>query len=941
MASATANYDASLARNLHTSHARFLFELLQNADDNRFVAVKNRGVDPYVVFSVYQDRIRIECNEDGFTHRDLKAICAIGQSSKNRNSGYIGEKGIGFKYVFMAAYKVNILSKELSFSFTHPKGDSGLGMGEQAPSYITLHLHQYDENNDTSLLKATRQREEIDWEFANLPITVLFFLRNLRRIEIQFHDDDDEETTRVEYSFSGSNSSTLIERDIYIPTTFCHEPQQLLQPISNLIEEVIVPFLHRRYFDCSPETPIGAEQSWSGWLEHFLLSPKLDLVRTYGSECFIGALQHHWTLLNKDDPSSSEFLRSLRTLDITCLDGEDYPLEETTLPLPELTATFPIYNNQGDRRRAALGIAAAENGPMLWKRPDACVWQAPGVPYAYSALEGQVIESFSAGRVDSLRRFMSKTLGIGNCDQNCCIQELRHTKDVNCDVFDRVVEVYGFLKDGDMAEGQLKDVRAHFSTMPLIFVPNGKTSGWRTTAECLWSSGAKIQGRTTLSSIYEDLEDFFVETLGVQRLTLAIACDELLNKANEQPTVTVAEIKETIWLVNTLLHSATSYPDPEQLPDSAIFPVEHPTGQVSLDTSRTEFVIRDRKPLAEMFASKVRVLNFSLDEFHRFGNLFSWLGLDSRYLSSSVKEISTVASDSQIRVQRPDRVSGEEQVESTGKYWLFQLCSIKVWVASHFNSPRVDNTHDLYHALRATEVYETHGISSEVHLAQDGKVHIHVKSSSEFHIRDTAGRLRIYIPLNTERQDFCYHSSLPRRLLEWVMTEPETQICGGIPHRAFSAMSSALNAPIQSVSRILEAEGIIDVGAIEDDQDQEFRGVVDASPPPAEAPQPEGFAVEMPLRPFPLTGSRSISGPPVTRPTFTQQTSTTTSPDSNRSYPLQPDSAVGTAAAPPVSQIFHFGQTPTAPAATTPPIYNAFNAEYFEDTQQCHLRSAK
>ncbi|KXH43391.1 hypothetical protein CSAL01_12171 [Colletotrichum salicis] len=141
-------------------------------------------------------------------------------------------------------------------------------------------------------------------------------------------------------------------------------------------------------------------------------------------------------------------------------------------------------------------------------------------------------------------------------------------------------------------------------------------------------------------------------------------------------------------------------------------------------------------------------------------------------------------------------------------------------------------------------------------------------------------------------------------------------------------MSPALNAPIQSVSRILEAEGIIDVGAIEDDQDQEFRGVVDASPPPAEAPQPERFAVEMPLRPFSLTGSRSVSGPTVTRPAFTQQTSTTASPDSNRSYRSQPDSAVGTAAAPPVSQIFHFGQTLTAPAATTPPIYNAFSAEY-------------
>lgn len=210
-----------MAKNLNTSHARFVFELLQNADDNKYVAAKSRGVEPCVKFSVYRDRIKIECNEDGFTYHDLKAICAIGQSSKNRSQGYIGEKGIGFKSVFMAAYKVNILSKDFSFSFTHRKGDSGLGMvtpvwepdfipqNEQAPSSITLHLHQYD---DASVSEAMRQREEINREFENLPITVLLFLRNLRRIEIQFHDDGDGETKRVKYSFSNSSSSTLIER---------------------------------------------------------------------------------------------------------------------------------------------------------------------------------------------------------------------------------------------------------------------------------------------------------------------------------------------------------------------------------------------------------------------------------------------------------------------------------------------------------------------------------------------------------------------------------------------------------------------------------------------------------------------------------------------------------------------------------------------------------
>jgi HSP90 family molecular chaperone len=113
-----------LAKNLYTSQARFVFELLQNADDNQYT----RGQDPYVIFRVYPDRIVIECNEDGFTRQNLTAICDIGKSSKTGSQGYIGEKGIGFKSVFMAAWRVHIQSRDFSFDFIHRKGDSGMGM---------------------------------------------------------------------------------------------------------------------------------------------------------------------------------------------------------------------------------------------------------------------------------------------------------------------------------------------------------------------------------------------------------------------------------------------------------------------------------------------------------------------------------------------------------------------------------------------------------------------------------------------------------------------------------------------------------------------------------------------------------------------------------------------------------------------------------------------
>lgn len=181
-----------LAKNLYTSQARFVFELLQNADDNNYT----KGQNPYIIFRVYPDRIVFDCNEDGFTRQNLTAICDIGKSSKTGSQGYIGEKGIGFKSVFMAAWKVHIQSGDFSFNFVHRKGDSGMGMitpiwqEVKDPSLpaeltsITLYLHEQSDP-----LQRERERQIINQQFLELQDTLLLFLRKLRQIEVLFYDD--------------------------------------------------------------------------------------------------------------------------------------------------------------------------------------------------------------------------------------------------------------------------------------------------------------------------------------------------------------------------------------------------------------------------------------------------------------------------------------------------------------------------------------------------------------------------------------------------------------------------------------------------------------------------------------------------------------------------------------------------------------------------------
>ncbi|GLB02619.1 hypothetical protein AtubIFM57258_003977 [Aspergillus tubingensis] len=70
----------TLAKDAYKSSARFVFELLQNSDDNSYSKAKSRSEAPYVSFRVYPRQIVLECNEDGFTPEDLIAICNIGKS---------------------------------------------------------------------------------------------------------------------------------------------------------------------------------------------------------------------------------------------------------------------------------------------------------------------------------------------------------------------------------------------------------------------------------------------------------------------------------------------------------------------------------------------------------------------------------------------------------------------------------------------------------------------------------------------------------------------------------------------------------------------------------------------------------------------------------------------------------------------------------------------
>lgn len=101
-----------------TDRNRYIQEVLQNADDCSYAP----NATPTFTLSQKGNVVFTEYNETGFTRANIRAITAIGESTKNRlfdgNYSAIGEKGVGFKTIFSVAKEVKIQSGEYAFALT-------------------------------------------------------------------------------------------------------------------------------------------------------------------------------------------------------------------------------------------------------------------------------------------------------------------------------------------------------------------------------------------------------------------------------------------------------------------------------------------------------------------------------------------------------------------------------------------------------------------------------------------------------------------------------------------------------------------------------------------------------------------------------------------------------------------------------------------------------
>lgn len=175
----------TLSNNLYSEESHFIYELIQNAQDNQYNSDEIASLD----FYIFDEGILTKNNEIGFSEINIKALCDFNDSSKSKNKelGFIGEKGIGFKSVFSITDKPAIHSNGYKFYFKD---------GEYIEPYWIESFDNYPEqfkNEHTTNIylpysKTFSNQADIEKKLNDIEPILILFLNKLRIINISNND---------------------------------------------------------------------------------------------------------------------------------------------------------------------------------------------------------------------------------------------------------------------------------------------------------------------------------------------------------------------------------------------------------------------------------------------------------------------------------------------------------------------------------------------------------------------------------------------------------------------------------------------------------------------------------------------------------------------------------------------------------------------------------
>ncbi|KAF7552910.1 hypothetical protein G7Z17_g3973 [Cylindrodendrum hubeiense] len=435
-----------------------------------------------------------------------------------------------------------------------------------------------------------------------------------------------------------------------------------------------------------------------------------------------------------------------------------------------------------------------------WHSLNTCFLELPGRPRGWTFVFPPE-ESWNANDAEcaELRQFYQQTLKIPNAISLKDILDRLDTArdDVSPHPNLSLEKLYGAIDEmmPRLPESDAIDLRSSFENKPYIRVLSNGSVGWHKLAACVWAPGLNIPGKVDLSVDYGRLESFFTESLKVSS-GFRMVYDHLVNL---DPEVSPVEsVKTMIWSLNESLSEHGHLLDPAPFRSSSVFPVKNTNGQVKLSSAEAEFSIPDKEFIQEQFSGMVEMLDFTAHEVWLLEPLMVWAGLESRYISWNVAEASYLDGASAQPI-----TGGFSPARSRGL----------VRIATHFRSPRVKTVQERQKIIRILErssFFQTDGMYLQLALSTNNNgVSTVDKIPGHLHIEDCDDRLKIYVPHGEDPQEFCFASKLPRRLIEWIMTDPASEVIGRVDEVAVGLVKTIMTIRDGLIDSVLDAEGIV------------------------------------------------------------------------------------------------------------------------------------
>lgn len=194
----------ALSGDLYTDSKRFIYELLQNADDSSF---HDEAVTVWI--KTFNDYLVVAHSGRPFSPRDLQGICNVNNGTKKSDLTKTGYKGIGFKSVFGQSERVMIFTNSEFFRFdsSYPFKWNWAGTKEGweqqngrefqfpwqiIPIFTNTHevlepINQYLEDIDANVATIIQLKNPVETRQAVLNLSqnlsMFLFLKNISKID--------------------------------------------------------------------------------------------------------------------------------------------------------------------------------------------------------------------------------------------------------------------------------------------------------------------------------------------------------------------------------------------------------------------------------------------------------------------------------------------------------------------------------------------------------------------------------------------------------------------------------------------------------------------------------------------------------------------------------------------------------------------------------------